>query len=103
MEGKTVWLTQAAMARLYQTAPQNITRHLKNIYDEGEQEEAATCKEYLQVRSEGGRRVQRSLKHYSLDMIIAAGYRVNSHIGTQFRQGATARAHLKGVWCGKSI
>ena len=67
LDGKTVWLTQAAMAELYQTTPQNITLHLQSIYDEGELMEAATCKEFLQVRTEGNRRVQRSLKHYSLD------------------------------------
>lgn len=85
LDGKAVWLTQAAMAELYQTTPQNITLHLQNIYDEGELTEAATCKEYLQVRIEGNRQVQRSLKHYSLDMILAVGYRVRSARGTQVR------------------
>ena len=54
LDGQTVWLTQAAMADLFQTTPQNITIHLQSIYDEGELDEAATCKEYLQVRQEGG-------------------------------------------------
>jgi hypothetical protein len=91
LDGQTVWLTQAAMAELFQTTPQNITLHLQSIYDEGELNEAATCKEYLQVRQEGGRSVRRSLRHYSLDAILAVGYRVRSPRGTAFRQWATAR------------
>ncbi len=91
LDGRTVWLTQAAMAELYQTTPQNVTIHLKSIYDEGELGEPATCKEFLQVRVEGGRRVQRSLKHYNLDAILAVGYRVRSARGTAFRQWATAQ------------
>jgi len=90
IEGRTVWLTQAQMADLYQTTPQNITTHLRAIYEEGELDEAATCKPYLQVRQEGGRTVERSLKHYSLDAILAVGYRVRSARGTAFRQWATA-------------
>ncbi|HAL55955.1 MAG TPA: hydroxyacid dehydrogenase, partial [Bacteroidetes bacterium] len=70
---------------------QNVTLHLKAIYAEGEMDEAATCKEYLQVRTEGGRQIARALKHYSLPVILAVGYRVRSHRGTQFRQWATAR------------
>ena len=91
LDGQTVWLTQAAMAELYQTTPQNITQHVKAIYDEGELDPEATCKDYLQVRDEGGRRVRRSLKHYSLDVILAVGYRVRTARGTAFRQWATAR------------
>jgi hypothetical protein len=91
LDGQTLWLTQGAMAELFQTTPQNITLHIKGIYEEGEVEEAATCKEYLQVRQEGGRQVQRALRHYSLDVILAVGYRVRSPRGTQFRQWATAQ------------
>lgn len=91
MDGQTAWLTQAQMAELFQTTPQNITLHIKNIYDEGELAEAATCKEYLQVRAEGTRQVQRPLKHYNLDVIISVGYRVKSLRGTQFRIWATER------------
>jgi hypothetical protein len=91
LDGQTVWLTQAGMAELFQTTPQNITLHIKSIYDDGEQNEPATCKEYLQVRQEGGRHVQRALKHYNLDVILAVGYRVRSPRGTQFRQWATAQ------------
>lgn len=90
-DGETVWLTQAQLGELFQTTPQNITIHLGEIYAEGEQDEAATCKDYLQVRQEGTRAVQRSLKHYSLPVILAIGYRVRSPRGTQFRQWATNR------------
>lgn len=89
-EDKNVWLTQAAMAELFQTTSQNITIHLKTIYEENELDEMATCKEFLQVRLEGKRQINRQLKHYSLEAIIAVGYRVRSLRGTQFRQWATA-------------
>jgi hypothetical protein len=88
-EGGTVWLTQAEMATLFQTTPQNITLHIKTIYEEGELMEEATCKDLLQVRFEGVREIQRTLKSYNLNMILAIGYRVRSHRGTQFRQWAT--------------
>ena len=91
LENETAWLTQAMLAELYQTSPQNITLHIKAIYEEGELIEVATCKEYLQVRTEGNRKVQRHLKHYNLDMVLAVGYRVRSQRGTQFRQWATER------------
>ncbi len=90
-ENETVWLTQAALAELYQSTPQNITQHITSIYEDGELDEGATCKPYLQVRQEGARAVERNLKHYNLPMILAVGYRVRSHRGTQFRQWATAR------------
>lgn len=86
---KNLWLSQAAMAQLFQTTPQNITIHLKSIFDEGELDEEATCKESLQVREEGKRQVKRIVKHYSLEAIVAVGYRVQSLRGTQFRQWAT--------------
>lgn len=91
LEGETVWMTQRAVAELFQTSPQNITLHIKNIYAEGELLEEATCKNYLQVQNEGTREVKRQAKHYNLEMIIAVGYRVRSHRGTQFRQWATER------------
>ncbi|MFZ5807124.1 MAG: virulence RhuM family protein [Verrucomicrobiota bacterium] len=90
-QGDTVWLTQAQMAELFQTTSQNITLHIQNIYAERELIEKATCKDYLQVRSEGARKVQRFLKCYNLDVIISVGYRVKSHRGTQFRIWATQR------------
>ncbi|ACM21755.1 RhuM family protein [Geotalea daltonii FRC-32] len=87
---ETIWLTQAQIGELFQTTPQNVTLHLKAIFAEGELDEGATCKDYLQVRQEGGRDVSRSLRHYRLEAILAVGYRVRSHRGTQFRQWATA-------------
>lgn len=91
LEGDTVWLTQAQMAELYQTTPQNVTQHLRAIYADGELDATATCKHYLQVRREGGRDISRRLKHYRLEAILAVGYRVRSPRGTQFRQWATDR------------
>ncbi len=91
LEGGTAWLTQMQMAGLFQTTPQNITIHLRAIFAESELQEEATCKEYLQVRQEGSRQVQRTIKHYNLDVILAVGYRVRSPLGTQFRQWATER------------
>ncbi len=87
----TVWLTQAQMAELFQTTPQNITTHLRTIYADGELAEEATYKNYLQVRQEGARAVRRPLKHYNLDAILAVGFRVRSPRGTQFRQWASER------------
>ena len=85
LQDETVWMTQAAIAELYQTTPQNIPTHLKAIYTEGELEASATCKEYLQVQHEGSRRVSRTRKFYNLRVIIAVGYRVRSHQGTLSR------------------
>ena len=87
----SVWLTQAAIADLFETTPQNITLHIGAIYQEGELSEDATCKEYLQVRPEGSRQVSRRLKHYNLKVVLAVGYRVRSPRGTQFRQWATGQ------------
>jgi len=89
LEEETVWLTQAQMAEHFQTSPQNITIHIRNIFKEGELTEKATCKDYLQVQNEGGRRVKRNLRLYNLDIIISVGYRVKSIRGTQFRIWAT--------------
>jgi hypothetical protein len=90
-ENESLWLTQAQIAELFQTTPQNVTLHLKSIFAEGELSEAATCKDYLQVRQEGGREVSRNLRHYRLEAILAVGYRVRSQRGTLFRQWATGR------------
>lgn len=91
LEDETVWMTQKSIAELYQTTPQNITLHIKNIYLESELEESSTCKDYLQVRNEGNRTVQRNVRHYNLEMIIAVGYRVRSNRATRFRRWATER------------
>ena len=84
------------MADLFAVTSQNVTMHLKNIYQEQELAEEATCKDFLQVQTEGGREVKRKRKHYNLDAIISVGYRVNSGRATQFRIWATRtlRQHL---------
>ncbi len=91
LENETLWLTQNAMAELFQTTQQNVSLHIQNIYDEGELETDATHKDFLLVRQEGNREVQRELAHYSLDMVISVGYRVKSIIATRFRIWATER------------
>lgn len=89
IKDETLWLTQKAMAELFGTTPQNITLHLKNIYDEQELVREATCKDFLQVQKEGSREVSRNLTFYNLDAIISVGYRINSARATQFRIWAT--------------
>lgn len=89
VEGEMVWLTQKLMAELFDTTPQNITLHLKNIYEEAELKENSTCKDFLHVQNEGDRQVERKLTYYSLDAIIAVGYRVNSKRAAYFRIWAT--------------
>jgi len=91
LDGETVWLTQRMMAQLYQVTVPTVNEHLANIYEEGELEEEATIRKFRIVQREGSRNVARSLDHYNLDAILAVGYRVRSHRGTQFRQWATAR------------
>lgn len=91
LEDETVWLSQGQIAELFQTTKQNVSLHIKNIYEEGELEEAATVKEYLTVQMEGKREITRKLKSYNLDVIISVGYRVRSHVGTHFRIWATQR------------
>jgi hypothetical protein len=86
---ENIWLNQKKMAELFDTTTQNITQHLKNIYAEKEADQEATCKDFLQVQNEGIREVNRKITFYSLEAIIAVGYRVNSERGTQFRQWAT--------------
>lgn len=86
---ETIWATQAQMAELFGVTPQNITIHLKRIFNEGELEQRATCKEYLQVQNESGREVTRKVKMYNLDAIISVGYRVSSRKATDFRIWAT--------------
>jgi len=88
---ETVWLTQLLMAELFNTTPENVLMHLKNIYQENELEQIATTKDFLVVRQEGNRQVKRNLKHYNLDAIISVGYRVQSITATRFRQWATQR------------
>ena len=88
-EEDTIWMTQRSMAELYQVTPQNITLHIKHIYQDGELDPAATCKQYLQVQTEGARKIRRNTKLYNLDMILAVGYRVRSNVGMHFRRWAS--------------
>jgi len=93
LENETVWLTQKLMAKLFQTTVANINIHLKNIFEEGELDPKATIKDFLIVRLEGNREVNRSIEYYNLDAIISVGYRIKSAVATRFRQWATQ--HIK--------
>lgn len=86
----SIWATQKAMAALFECTPENILMHLRNIYADGELLKEATAKDFLVVRQEGTRQVNRELQFYNLDAIISVGYRVNSQRATQFRRWATA-------------
>ena len=92
----SVWLTQRQMSEVFDTTPENILMHLKNIFRDAELAESATTKDFLVVQTEGKRQVERNLKHYNLDAIISVGYRVSSKRAVQFRQWATnvLRQHL---------
>lgn len=93
LENETVWLTQKLMAELFQTTVANINIHLKNIFEEGELDAKATIKDFLIVRLEGNREVNRNIEYYNLDAIISVGYRIKSTVATRFRQWATQ--HIK--------
>lgn len=88
-----IWLTQNQIAELYNTTKQNISLHINNIFNDGELSQNSTVKKYLTVQNEGGRKVNRNLDHYNLDMIIALGYRIQSPVAVRFRQWATQRLH----------
>jgi hypothetical protein len=88
LEDETVWLSQAQLVELFQTTKQNISLHIRNIFAERELHEGSVVKEYLTTAADGKSYL---VKFYSLDMIIAVGYRVRSHCGTQFRRWATER------------
>lgn len=90
-ENDTLWLTQALMAQLFQVTVPTVNEHLKGLYNDGELRQEATIRKFRIVRSEGSRHVTREIEHYNLEAILAVGFRVRSHRGTQFRQWATAR------------
>lgn len=90
VQAQTVWLTQIEMAELFDATKQNISLHLKNLFADGELDEAATVKESLTVQKEGSRQVQRAVTLYNLDAILAVGYRVRSARGVQFRRWASS-------------
>ncbi|NLA65363.1 MAG: virulence protein RhuM/Fic/DOC family protein [Leucobacter sp.] len=91
LDADTVWLSQQQIADLFETSRENVTMHIRNVYREHELAEEATCKKFLQVRTEGSRNVEREIVHYNLDLIISVGYRVKSKTATQFRIWATER------------
>ena len=88
-KNETIWLSQKIMVSLFTTSVDNIGLHLKNIYQENELEEEATTEDFSVVQKEGSRQVNRKIKFYNLDAIIAVGYRVNSRQATEFRRWAT--------------
>ena len=98
-EKETLWLSQALIADLFGKDVRTINEHLQNIYEEGELDPEATIRKYRIVRREGNREVGRLIDHYSLDAILAVGYRVRSPRGTQFRRWATERLreYLPGI------
>ena len=89
IKDESVWMSQEVMANLYDTTKNNISMHLKNIFDEGELKKESTVKKFLTVQKEGNRDVKRNIEHYNLDAIIAVGYRINSKKATEFRIWAT--------------
>lgn len=88
-EDESVWLTQQMIADLFQTSKQNVSYHIKSVFEEGELSSETTVKKILTVQQEGARQVQRQLEYYNLDMIISVGYRIKSHVATRFRIWAT--------------
>jgi hypothetical protein len=90
-ENESLWLTQALLAELFEKDVRTINEHLVNIFDEGELRREATIRKFRIVRIEGKREVAREIEHYNLDAILAVGFRVRSHRGTQFRQWAMGR------------
>ena len=89
--GESIWLSQLLMADLFQVTVPTINEHLKNLFEEREIRPNATIRKFRIVRQEGSRQVTRQIDHYNLDAILAVGYRVRSHRGTQFRIWATER------------
>ena len=96
LDRETVWLTKQQMADLFGRDRSVVTRHIRNVFSEGELDPKATCAKYAQVQSEGERTVSRETDHFNLEVIISVGYRVKSAHGTRFRKWATRilRDHL---------
>jgi hypothetical protein len=91
LRDENIWLTQAKIAELFGVERSVATKHLQNIYNEGELKKDSTCAKIAQVQNEGGRQVSRDVEFYNLDAILSVGYRVNSAQATQFRIWATER------------
>ena len=85
----TIWMSQRTMAELYQVDVRTVNEHVVDIYSDGELEEDRTIRNFRIVRKEGTRQVNREIKHYNLDMILAVGYRVRSNVGIHFRRWAS--------------
>ncbi|MDO5412775.1 MAG: virulence RhuM family protein [bacterium] len=88
-DGDTIWTSQRTMAELYQVDVRTINEHIADIYADGELEENRTIRNFRIVQTEGKRQVNREIKHYNLDMILAVGYRVRSNVGIHFRKWAS--------------
>ncbi len=91
LDGGTVWLTQRLLGELFQKDVRTVNEHIQNIFEEGELAPGATIRKFRIVQTEGKREITRLVDHYNLDVILAVGYRVRSHRGTQFRRWATER------------
>ena len=90
LQDETVWLSLDQMAELFQRNKSTISRHIKNVFEEGELQPDSTVAFFATVQTEGKRKVERDIAYYNLDMIISVGYRVHSYRGVQFRQWATS-------------
>lgn len=99
-EDENIWLTQKMMASLYAVSKQTISQHIQRIYEDGELRSEATVKKYLTVQNEGERQVSRSVDHYSLQMIVAVGFKVNNPRAVQFRKwaGQIVKDHTIQGW-----
>ncbi|HMG11558.1 MAG TPA: RhuM family protein [Gemmatimonadaceae bacterium] len=89
--GETAWLSLGQMTELFQRDKSVISRHIANVFEEGELDRGATVAKFATVQREGGREVTREIEFYNLDVVISVGYRVKSRRGTQFRIWATQR------------
>ena len=89
LKDEDIWITQKALSALFGVSTQTISRHINNVYSDGELSRLSTCTKIVQVQNEGGRRVSREVEVFNLDVIISVGYRVNSQKATNFRIWAT--------------
>lgn len=96
LQAENMWLTQVQLAQVFQTTRQNIGQHIKNIYEEKELDPSATIKKFFIVQTEGDREASSNIEHYSLDMVIALGYRVKSNIATNFRIWTPGQRMVEG-------
>lgn len=95
LHDESVWLSQLQMAQLFNVKVPAVSKHIKNIYEEGELQRNPTISILETVRMEGKRKVTRNVEYYNLDVIISVGYRIKSQVGTRFRQWATSTPSLQ--------